>query len=286
MSDTNVMIGEGKKISDLSMTMDFTSDAMVAVVQNGVTLKMKLSLLVQKIEESAIGANSSIDKRIKANAQGVQEAKKAASDVNAALKDFQNTVGDSFETRDKTIFLMQKSLTGAAYYENVITLESNPDAMTMGSVIDMTDLAIGDTFDLDSCLQTDTASKGAYALQLEVKEGDIFEAGEEYVITEAGKAPYIVITDTDHLVIDLIPVAKFQTDGYAFQTDGYVYVSAMQPESADLIVFYHKEPVNLTALVDRVTALESNNENLKNAVSGLQGDIDEIMNILKNSGLA
>lgn len=276
------MIGEGKKISDLPMILDFTDSAVVTIVEKGVTAKMQLALLIQKIEERVVGADGTLSTRIKKNAEGVAEAKKAANDVNNALKEFQNTAGGRFAEQDKTIYTMQKSLSGAIYYKNEVTLANNADDMTMSALIKMTDLAIDDTFDYAARLQT--GARGAYTLHLDVKQGDILEAG--YAITATGNAPYVVVTDADQMVIDLVPVPEFQANGYTFQEDGSVYISAMQPESTDSIVFYHKEPVDLTVLVDRVTDLEKANKTMTNTIGALQGDIDEIMGILKDNNLA
>lgn len=282
---SNIVV-EGKKISSLSLAMDIKEDAIVTIVQDGVTMKMRLSLLIQKIEERTVGKDSTIINRIAQSEEAAKNAEKAAKEVGGALNDFQNSVGNSFETRDKTINAMKRGLDGVAYYKNVVTMANNTDDMVMGSVIDMTDLAIGDTFDYEASLKTDTSARGMYVLHFDVKKGDIFEAGEEYMIAEAGKAPYVVIADSNHLVIDLVTIEKFQTDGYTFQHDGHVYISAMQPESANQIVFYHKEPVDITALVDRVEVLEKNFDGMKtNTVPDLQAEMDEIMEALKNNGI-
>lgn len=250
MSNTSNVVTESKKISELPLTLDIKDDAVVAISQNGVTVKMKLALLIQLIEERVAGSGSSIIERIKKSETAAIDAQKAAEKVGNNLKAYQEETSNKFIAQGSSINAVRREVRESIYYKNEITFADHPDNMVMSKMIGMEGLAVGDTFDLASSLYADTATSGAYTFQFEAKKGDILEAA--YTVTESGFAPYVIITDTGQMVIALLTVSEFALNGYTFKEDGNLYLSVMQPQSADSIKYTHFEAIDFTGLIDKM----------------------------------
>ena len=250
MSNTSNVVTESKKISELPLTLDIKDDAVVAISQNGVTVKMKLALLIQLIEERVAGSGSSIIERIKKSETAASDAQKAAEKVGGNLKAYQEETSNKFIAQGSSINAVRREVRESIYYKNEITFADHPDNMVMSKMIGMEGLAVGDTFDLASSLYTDTATSGAYTFQFKAKKGDILEAA--YTVTESESAPYVIITDTDQMVIALLTVSEFALNGYIFKEDGNIYLSVMQPESADMIKYTHFKAIDFTGLIDKM----------------------------------
>lgn len=229
MESTNIIV-EAKKISELPISLDFSEDAVVLIVDKGKTMQLNVDMLIQAILKKAEEANESIETKIKGVENKITAQEIAIQAFEGLVKSLRQSVTNKFKISDaehenmnKLLSGLVKSVNSIRYYEEVYDY----NMMQMPYYTFTTHHAVaGEVF----TPVVNPAGEGYYACAQQIEEGWVlsFDGCQELVPSMDSK--YFVVTNEEGIALDVIPIQELMTPGfeYEFKEKGTFYLSSQR----------------------------------------------------------
>lgn len=245
MNGTNVMVTEGKKVSDLPVSLGFSSSAVVLIVDNGRTAQMSLSALLQELVQLTKTDDNGLLKKIEDIEKKAAELEANCRNFETAYKSYQTGVANRFTAERKVLSGVIEDLEATRKVLDTVRYSEEAfgyDAMTLRSGTYSTDNAIVGTRYGYTRGEDGT---GYFGCSMNAKKGSLLAFEGCQKINPLFYSKYLVVTDVDDYILELISVSDLVQDGYVyeFKQDGKFILSAhCDTENMDLPVFKIKKP--------------------------------------------
>ena len=239
MESTNIIV-EAKKISELPISLDFSEDAIVLIVDKGKTMQLNVDMLIQVILEKAKEADGSLEEQIKEVKNRIDAQSIAIEAFKGLVNSLRQSVTNKFKISDAEHENMNRQLEGIKNnLDSVIYCEEAYDYGMMtyqGQTYSTDNVVVGTRYGYTR----GEDGTGYFGCIMNVKKGSLIAFEGCQKINFLSYSKYLVVTDADDYILELIPVTDILQDGYVYEVkqDGKFILSAQcDMEHMELPIF-------------------------------------------------
>lgn len=288
----STIITEGKKISELPINLGFSNNAVVLISDGGVTTRMLLSSLIDKIKSELSGTDNEIMKKVDALLlrMSLVENKNLSQDKAFTLLE-QNTARMT-NAQNVNIAACEAVVDQIRYQRHIA---KNTDSMRDTQMfLPTSNVTVGSSIDYEYEVR---ANSNYDVYVRHVLPGTKIEVADASAIANTSYTQNILVCTSPTIggtVLEVLPVSELlEMHSHTFTSEGYVFINLNRMSGENEILYFYDENnfSNMQTLPEVNTAMNGFVLTVVNgawtavppAVSAY--DFDEVVNALRDAGI-